>query len=238
VVPTALPGLKLIDLGGPLLKGEFLSRPNRFLANLRIAEGSVACHLHDPGRLTELLIPGTEVVFREAASPDRKTRCDMVAVKKGGQWVMVDSRIPNQAFRAMLDQHILGYAVVKEEYAFGNSRIDFLLEKDGEKLLVEVKGCSLCVNRKALFPDAPTSRGRRHILELEKWNRLGLKSMLFFIVLCPDALSVSPNDATDPDFSEALRSAVGRGLRVEAAKVVFDEASSSIQFIGFLPVFI
>jgi sugar fermentation stimulation protein A len=231
-----LQGIKLIDFDGPLLKGAYLSRPNRFSATLKVPEGEIACHLHDPGRLTELLVQGAEVIFREVASLDRKTRCDLVAIRKMGQWVLVDSRIPNQAFRSMIEQGILDYKILKEEYAFGNSRIDFLLEKGGEKLLVEVKGCTLCVARRALFPDAPTTRGTRHILELEKWNSLGLKSMLFFVVLCPEALSVSPNDKTDPDFSEALRSAVGEGVRAEAAKVVFDEASSSIRFVGFLPV--
>lgn len=231
-------GQILTHFDGPLLKGEFLGRPNRFSATLKVPEGTIACHLHDPGRLTELLIPGAEVMFREVLSPDRKTRYDIVAAKKRGHWVIVDSRVPNQVFRSMLEQHILDYRILKEEYAFGNSRIDFLLEKDGEKLLVEVKGCSLCAGRRALFPDAPTSRGRRHVLELEKWSSLGLKSMLFFVVLCPDALSVSPNDAADPDFSETLRSAVGKGLRVEAAKAAFDEASSSIRFVGFVPVFL
>jgi sugar fermentation stimulation protein A len=231
-------GLKLIDLGRPLLKGSFLNRPNRFSAMIQVPEGQIACHLHDPGRLTELLLPGAEVIFRGAASSDRKTRYDIVAVKKGGYWVVVDSRIPNQVFRSMLEKHILDYKIIKQEYVFGNSRIDFLLEKGGEKFLVEVKGCSLCVGRKALFPDAPTSRGRRHIIELEKWNSLGFKSLLFFVVLCPDALSVSPNEGTDPDFSDALRSAVGKGVRAEAAKVIFDEASSSILFVGFLPVFL
>ena len=231
-------GLKLIDLGRPLLKGVFISRPNRFSAMLQVPEGQIACHLHDPGRLTELLLPGAEVIFREATSLDRKTRFDIVAVKKGGYWVVVDSRIPNQVFRSMLEKRVLDYQIIKQEYAFGNSRIDFLLEKEGEKILVEVKGCSLCVGGTALFPDAPTARGRRHIIELEKWNSLGLKSMLFFVVFCPDALSVSPNEVTDPDFSDALRSAVGKGLRAEAAKAVFDEASSSILFSGFLPVFL
>jgi sugar fermentation stimulation protein A len=236
VVPLSLQGLKLIDLGGPLLKGTFLSRPNRFSAILQAAEGQIACHLHDPGRLTELLLPGAAVIFREAPSLDRKTRFDLVAVKKGGKWVVVDSRIPNQVFRSMLEKGILDYRIVKEEYAFGNSRIDFLLEKEGEKILVEVKGCSLCTGGRALFPDAPTSRGRRHILELEKWNSIGLRSMLFFVVLCPDAFSVSPNEETDPAFSAALRSAMRKGLKAEAAKAVFDEASSSIWFMGFLPV--
>jgi sugar fermentation stimulation protein A len=235
-VHLALKGLKLIDLGKLLLKGTFLSRPNRFSALIQGVDDQVLCHLHDPGRLTELLLPGAEVIFREVPSLDRKTMYDMVAVKGGGQWIVVDSRIPNRVFKSLVERCILDYRILKQEYVFGNSRIDFLLEKDGEKHLVEVKGCSLCVQGRALFPDAPTLRGRRHILELEKWNNLGLKSMIFFVVLCPDARSVSPNEKTDPAFSEALRSAVRKGLRAEAARVSFDEASSSICFMGFLPV--
>jgi len=231
-----LKGTKLIEIGRPLLKGAFLSRPNRFAALLQTDGGPIACHLHDPGRLTELLIPGVEVIYRAVASQDRKTGCDMVAVKKEGLWVVVDSRVPNQVFRAMVEKRILDYRIVKEEYAFGNSRIDFLLEKGGEKLLAEVKGCSLCVGGRALFPDSPTARGKRHIAELEKWSGLGLRSLLFFVVLCSDALSVSPNEQTDAAFSEELRSASGKGLRVEAAKAVFDEESSSVWFAGFLPV--
>jgi sugar fermentation stimulation protein A len=229
-------GLKLIDLGKPLLKGTFVSRPNRFSTLLKGVNGQVVCHLHDPGRLTELLLPGVEVAFREVSSLDRKTRHDIVAVKRGSQWVVVDSRIPNLVFRSLVERSILDYRVLRQEYVFGNSRIDFLLEKGEEKYLVEVKGCSLCVGGRALFPDAPTLRGRRHILELEKWSNLGLKSIIFFVVLCPDAQSVSPNEETDPAFTEALRSAVRKGLRAEAAKVSFDEASSSIWFVGFLPL--
>lgn len=229
-------GLKLFDLGKPLLKGTFICRPNRFSALLQAAGGQVACHLHDPGRLTELLTPGAEVLFKEVPSLDRKTTHDVVAVKKGGRWIVLDTRIPNRVFKSLVERSVLDYRILKEEYAFGNSRIDFLLEKDGERHLVEVKGCSLCSKGKALFPDAPTSRGKRHILELEKWNKLGLKSMIFFVVMCPDASSVSTNDETDPGFSWALRLAVAKGLRTEAARVSFDEESSSVRFMGFLPV--
>lgn len=229
-------GLKLFELERPLFRGRFVSRPNRFSAVLRTLDGDVACHLHDPGRLKELLVPGGEVLFREVSSKDRKTLYDVVAIQGGGRWVVVDSRVPNRVFRSLLERSVLDYTIVKEEYAFGNSRIDFLLERDGERHLVEVKGCSLCIDGRALFPDAPTLRGRRHVMELEKWNSLGFKSMIFFVVLCPQARSVSPNKETDPGFSSALSSAVKKGLRAEACKVAFEEASASLWFQGFIPV--
>lgn len=229
-------GLKLFDLGKPLMKGSFLARPNRFSALLQGTDGQVLCHLHDPGRLSELLSPGAEVIFREVSSTDRKTKYDIVAVRRGDGWVVVDSRIPNRVFKSLVERSVLDCRILKEEYVFGGSRIDFLLERKGERCLAEVKGCSLCVGGRALFPDAPTIRGRRHILELDKWSRLGLKSMIFFVVLCPGALALSPNDRTDPAFAEALRSAVRKGLIAEAAIATFEEETSSIWFTGFVPV--
>jgi len=227
---------KLFDIGGPLHRGEFLRRPNRFTVVLESQGGEVMCHLHDPGRLKELLIPGVELLYRGVGSEGRKTVWDIVAVRRGGICVVLDSRIPNRVFKELIGRSVLNFKILKEEYAFEGSRMDFLLERGGERFLTEVKGCSLCENGKALFPDAPTLRGRRQIEDLMRWTTLGGRSLLVFIILRPDADSVSPNWSTDPDFSRTLKSAIGKGLQTLAVKVSFEEETAALSFRGSVPV--
>jgi sugar fermentation stimulation protein A len=229
---------KLIDIGGPLHKGKFLRRPNRFTVVLESLEGEVRCHLHDPGRLKELLVPGAELLYRGVESKGRKSAWDIVAVRHGDIHVVLDSRIPNRVLKLLVEKSILDFQILKEEYTFEDSRIDFLLERSGEKHLTEVKGCSLCKDGQALFPDAPTLRGKRQIEDLAKWVTLGGRSLLVFVILRPDANSISPNWDTDPEFSKALKSAVTEGLQTLAVKVSFEEETVALSFRGFVPVII
>jgi len=102
-----LPPTKLLDIGGPLHKGRFLRRPNRFTVVLEWMDNEVACHLHDPGRLKELLIPGAELLYRGVESKGRKTAWDVVAVRGGGVCIVLDSRIPNRVFKARIGRSVI-----------------------------------------------------------------------------------------------------------------------------------
>lgn len=176
------------------------------------------------------------MLFREVASPNRKTRYDIVAVKQHGIWVILDSRFPNLLFKAVIERSLLDFVILKEEFPYDRSRLDFLLRRGDREYLCEVKGCSLCEGGRALFPDSPTLRGKRHVGELRRWIYQGGSSLMAFVVTRPDAESLSPNEGRDPDFAKALRSALGEGLETVVFKVRFEEGASSIYFGGFLPL--
>ncbi len=202
---------------GELLEARFVERVNRFLCKVVVNKEVIEVHLHDPGRLKELLIPHCEVLLKEVHSLSRKTAYDLVGIyyeDSDSDKVLVccDSRIPNvlvgKALRekALPDFH---YSVITPEYKYNNSRIDFCLD---DKILLEVKGVTLVRNGKALFPDAPTKRGTKHLKILISALERGFKSYIFFLIQRPDAFSFSPNGETDPEFAHTLAQAVERGV--------------------------
>jgi sugar fermentation stimulation protein A len=238
---------------GQKLRGTFISRPNRFLALVKINEGVVPCYLPDPGRLKELLHPGVELVVRTLLnrscshrSPKRKsgkrpqestrggigrkTRYDILAVVReegdGEKLVSLDSRLPNRlVHEALLQKQIKEfqeYNKITPEYTFGSSRLDFLLERWGDasggRCLLEVKSCNLTVDGVALFPDAPTERGRRHVEELVEAKTHGKydRACVLFIVQRDDAHRFEPYRSNDPIFAEALHYALSRGVEAYA----------------------
>ncbi len=182
-------------------------------------------YLPNPGRLQELLVEGAQVLLRRSGSPGRKTRYDLTGVKAGETWVSVDSRLPNALFREALEQRSLeefrGYRIAREEVEFGGSRLDFLLQGE-PPALVEVKSCTLVEEGVAKFPDAPTARGRRHLLELMEAKSAGYRSAVVFVIQRSDALAFAPNDATDAAFGEALREAAREGVEVLAYRCSFN----------------
>ncbi len=183
--------------------GAFESRPNRFVVKLR--DGRLA-HLHDPGRLAELLVPGAKLALKVVDSGNRKTNLDVVAVKSD-YWIFL-----NSAYHSKIAERIIPImfgSIKSKEVKFGRSRLDFLLS-DGRPL--EVKGCTLINGKTALFPDAPTERGTRHVMEL---TRAG--GALLFLVFHPSAEELRPNCQMDPKFCEAMRLAKGN-VEMKAAK--------------------
>ncbi len=192
---------------GDVFEAQFIKRVNRFTCSVKIHKNIREAHLHDPGRLTELLIPGSRVVLRAENAPHRRTHYDMVGVYTGDMVVSCDSRVPNRLVGDALRERALSelppYKTVVPEYTYGHSRIDFCLD---ERILIEVKGVSLVRNGVAFFPDAPTERGRKHldtlISALSKFE-----CYIFFLVQRPDALTFSPNEDTDPAFASTLREA-------------------------------
>jgi sugar fermentation stimulation protein A len=233
-----------LKIEGEMVRARFLSRTSRFSVLAELAEeageaGNFECHLPNPGRLKELLVPGAELLLRPAKDPDRrKTKFDVFAVKaEGGTMVVVDSRIPNQVMRKALGSgevpQFSGYSLVKSEPAYGKSRLDFLLAGD-RSCLVEVKSCTLVRDGIALFPDAPTERGRRHLSELARAHEEGYRASVVFVIQREDAVVFMPNDETDPDFGTALRKVAAKGVEPIAFAAGYREGS--VKLIGEVPV--
>jgi len=168
----------------------------------------------------ELLIPGTEVVLREVVKEDRKTDYDLIGVVYNGQVMSVDSRAPNklvlEALRNGDIEELSQYNVVKPEYGYGHTRFDFFLANENESCLLEVKSCTLVKDGVALFPDAETERGRRHVRDLMKAKKEGYRACVLFVVQRTDARMFVPNDETDPEFGKVLREAASEGVEVYA----------------------
>ena len=201
---------------GPVISGKFLSRPNRFIAQVEIETGVETVHVKNTGRCRELLIPGATVYLEYSGNPARKTRYDLIAVEKNGLLINMDAQAPNKVFAEWTAAgHFLpDVQSIRPEYSYGASRLDFCLETAKGLHLVEVKGVTLEENGEARFPDAPTERGVKHIHELQRAVENGLDATLFFVVQMEHMRSVAPNDDTHPAFGEALRAAVADGVHV------------------------
>lgn len=201
-----------------VLSGRFLVRPNRFIAHVETAEGVQVCHVKNTGRCRELLVPGATVYLEPGRTPGRRTAFDLIAVEKGDRLINMDAQAPNRVFEEWARAGGFSPEVtdVRREVRWGDSRLDFCLETLHGPHLVEVKGVTLEDGGAARFPDAPTERGVKHILELARAVEEGLDATLFFVVQMEDIHSVSPNDETHPAFGEALRFAVSRGVHVQA----------------------
>ena len=196
----------------------FISRPNRFVAYVEQAGKQEICHVKNTGRCRELLIPGAELYVQRSDNPARKTALDLISVKKGAQWVNMDSQAPNKAAAEWLKNGGLGTKeiLVRPEYKYENSRFDFYLETEGRKAFMEVKGVTLEENGTARFPDAPTERGVKHIRELMRCLDDGYEAFILFVIQMKGVHAFEPNDRTHPAFGETLREAAGKGVRILA----------------------
>lgn len=196
----------------------FLSRPNRFVAYVEQAGKQEICHVKNTGRCRELLIPGAELYVQRSDNPARKTALDLISVKKGAQWVNMDSQAPNKAAAEWLKNGGLGRKeiLVRPEYKYENSRFDFYLETEGRKAFMEVKGVTLEEDGTARFPDAPTERGVKHIRELMRCLDDGYEAYILFVIQMKGVHAFEPNDRTHPAFGETLREAAGKGVRILA----------------------
>ena len=214
------------EIEGNTLEGVFRKRLTRFSAKVEVGGKIVECFLPNPGRLSELLFHGAKVILKEVFASGRKTLYDIVGVYHGGTMVSVDSRLPNRLVYEALKNGDLpefaGYKEVKPEQRYGCAKFDFLLEGLGLKpCLLEVKSCTLVRDGIAMFPDAPTERGARHVLELVKALRDGYRAAVLFVVQGDDAHVFKPNDDLDPKFGRALRTAAKDGVEVYAYSASF-----------------
>ncbi|MBC7230665.1 MAG: DNA/RNA nuclease SfsA [Actinobacteria bacterium] len=205
---------------GEFVEARFLERPNRFLALVERDGRREEAHVPDPGRLSELLLPGARVRLRRSAGKGRRTAWDMIGVECPQGWVNIDSRLPNLLFAEALKEGRLAEfpppCELHPEYPFGASRLDFLVECGGPPCLVEVKGCTLVVEGTALFPDAPTARGSRHLEELSGSLSRGYRACVVLVVKHPGGEVFRPNHETDPLFASTLRRAAAAGVEVLA----------------------
>lgn len=199
-----------------VISGRFLERPNRFIAKVETKAGVQTVHVKNTGRCRELLVPGAAVYLAKGSNPNRKTAYDLIAVEKNGLLVNMDAQAPNQVFAEWVQQggFLPDVKMLRREYTYGESRLDFCVETEKGLHLVEVKGVTLEENGAARFPDAPTERGIKHIRELQRAVENGLDATLFFVVQMENMRSVAPNDVTHPAFGAALREAAAAGVRV------------------------
>ncbi len=200
-------------------KAEFIRRPNRFIAHVLLGGEEVICHVKNTGRLRELLLPGATVFLEESDNLTRKTRFDLVGVLRGDEVVNIDSQAPNQAVGEWLRRGGLfaDVSLVKAEARYGDSRFDFYIESaSGRKAFLEVKGVTLLQDGVARFPDAPTTRGVKHIEELVTCLEDGYEAYILFLLEMKGSKWMEPNDATHPAFGKALREADEKGVKVLA----------------------
>lgn len=200
-----------------MVAGRFLSRPNRFIAQVDIQGQTRICHVKNTGRCRELLIPGARVWCQAAANPNRKTQFDLIAVEKGGRIINMDAQAPNQAAAQWLSAGGLGRLEdLQPEVTLGDSRFDFSFQKGGRRCYLEVKGVTLEENGVAKFPDAPTSRGTKHLKGLTQAAAQGYGAYVLFVIQLQPVAYFTPNDGTDPAFGQALRAAKAAGVALLA----------------------
>ena len=196
-----------------ITKAQFLSRTNRFIAEVMVNGKQETVHVKNTGRCKELLIPGCEVWLTEPGTPNRKTRYDLVAVKKStGVLFNIDSQAPNKVMGEWLASQ--NFDKVIPEFTYGDSRIDFYMERGSEKFLLEIKGCTLEFDGIGYFPDAPTERGVKHIRELIKAKSAGYNAAIGFVIQMDGVKEVRPNTATHPEFGTAIEEAKTAGVKI------------------------
>lgn len=199
-----------------IVPGIFRKRPNRFIAHVETGDGMQVCHVKNTGRCRELLVDGATVYLAESDNPARKTRFDLVAVEKGSLLINMDSQAPNKVAAEYMPTLLPGLTLLRPETKFVNSRFDFYAEAAGVKWFVEVKGVTLEKDGLAMFPDAPTQRGIKHLRELCECIEQGYQACALFVVQMAGVHSFAPNVGTDPEFAAALREAAKSGVRLEA----------------------
>ncbi len=205
-------------LVGEVRDGRFIRRLTRFSGEALLGQRRVLAHIPHSGRLGELLVPGRRVLLRRERGKSRKTAHDLVGVANGRQWVCIDARLPprlvEEALKGGRIAGFKGYRVERREVRLGGGRIDLLLAGPRGTCYVETKAVTLVIGRTAIFPDAPTDRGRRHLLALLGAHRRGRKAAVVFVVQRNDARRFSANWRTDPGFARTLARVAKGGVPV------------------------
>ena len=196
-----------------ITRGTFLDRPNRFIAHVELDGRRETVHVKNTGRCRELLLPGTEVWLTAPGTEGRKTKYDLVTVRKeNGLLVNIDSQAPNVVVREWMERQ--QYDVIVPEYTYGDSRIDFYMERGTERTLMEVKGCTLEIDGIGYFPDAPTERGVKHLRELAKAVKDGYRAAIAFAIQMDGITEVRPNMQTHAEFGTAMQEAKDAGVEI------------------------
>lgn len=227
-----------------ILPAKFRSRPNRFLAYADLNGQQITCHVKNTGRCRELLIPDADIYVQhhpDAAATGRKTEYSLISVYKhtgtGIQLVNMDSQAPNQAVAEWLNAAAAGaqperpfHSVrnIRREVRYGNSRFDLAFEEDGIPAFMEVKGVTLESDGVARFPDAPTGRGIKHLLELEHAAKEGCRAYALFVIAMKGIRTFEPNRAAHPEFADTLTHAAAHGVRILACDCMVTPDSLTI----------
>lgn len=213
-----------------MVPGTFLARPNRFIAHVKIQGQTEIVHVKNTGRCRELLPAGAEVFCQRSDNPARKTKYDLITVRKGHRLINMDSQAPNHAAREWLLSGGLGnISDLKAEYTHGDSRYDFTFLQGNKRCFLEVKGVTLETDGICAFPDAPTERGAKHLRGLTRAVQEGYGGYVLFVIQMGDVKYLHPNDAADPNFGAALREAAAAGVQVLAVSCDVTEDSMVIR---------
>ena len=203
-----------------IVEGVFLNRPNRFIANVLIDGELEMVHVKNTGRCKEILKEGTLVYLERSNNPNRKTKYSLISAYKDDLLINIDSQIPNDVVYSSIYSNRISQLMevdyLKKEVSYGNSRFDLYYEKGQEKGFIEIKGVTLEIDGISMFPDAPTERGTKHILELIKSIKEGYKSYIFFLIQMEGIDCFKPNEAMDKKFANALQLAKKEGVHILA----------------------
>lgn len=199
-------------------EGRFISRPNRFIAEVEMQDGRKTVHVKNTGRCRELLVPGAAVYLEKSAAPGRKTDYDLVAVQKDGKIVNMDSLAPNRTVHEWIasGKYFKDVTLIKPESFYKDSRFDFYVEAGTRKIYIEVKGVTLEKDRTALFPDAPSDRALKHVEELIEAVGKGFEGYVIFVIQMKGPERFMPNREAQPEFADALQRANEAGVHILA----------------------
>lgn len=209
----------------PLIKGTLLRRYKRFFTDIELEDGQVVvAHTPNTGSMRQCAIAGYDVLVSESNNPKRKLKYTLELIRVGDHWVDTHTqrtnRVVEEALRNNWINSLEDYRL-QPEYKFGESRIDFYLEKGEKKVLLEVKNVTLCCNETtACFPDAVTTRGQKHLRELLAAKQQGYRAIIFFLVQRSEATEFSPADDIDPEYGRLLREVVAGGVEAMAYKTI------------------
>lgn len=202
-----------------IVQGTFIKRINRFIAHVLIDGIEQIVHVKNTGRCRELFISGATMFLEKSQKPERKTGFSVIGVHKADRLINIDSQVPNHVvFEALALGRVPEIVVdtIKKEVTYGNSRFDFYFESQGQKGFLEVKGVTLEEDGMVMFPDAPTTRGTKHVHEMIKAVEEGYQGIIFFLIQMKGVKSFSPNYKTDEAFSAALKMAAAKGVTLLA----------------------
>ncbi|WMT50790.1 MAG: DNA/RNA nuclease SfsA [Ferroplasma sp.] len=209
------PGFSVINFP-ELIDARVISRPNRFLVMASVDGREIPVHMHDPGRLEELIYPGNAIKIRMAQG--KKTMYSVTFCRNNNVWTFNDSRFHSNIAALFIKE---GF---KREVTVGDSRIDFQYERS----FIEVKSATLVEDGRALFPDAPTARGKKHLETLMHLIDEGYSSYVLFLIFNENARCFSPNESRDPAFSWAYYRALDYGVKFRF--LVFSSDNGSVNF--------
>lgn len=222
-----------MKLPAPLIRGKFVRRYKRFFADVELPDGGmITAHTPNTGSMKQCAVGGYDVLISHSDNPKRKLKYTLELIRVNDHWVDTHTqrtnRVVEEGLRHGWIASLEGYSVTPE-YKFGDSRIDFYLEKGDEKVLLEVKNVTLCKDGTiACFPDAVTTRGQKHLRELADAVKQGYRAVIFFLVQRGEATAFSPADEIDPEYGRLLRQVTSAGVEALACKTIVSETDNRV----------